>query len=252
MIKDEVLTCYLTALLDGDRHACHRVVEETLQRGVPANGVYLDMIWPIMATIDKLLRQERITAIQEHLATRINRTIVAQLQNKLPRRPIRNKKVVICCAEIELQELGAQIMADLFESDGWDVRFLGGGLTNDDIYGYVNDCAPDLLLFYGTRPKQAPQVRQLIDTIKAVNAWPDMKIMVSGGLFNRAEGLWEEIGADAFAANAAEALQVASDENPSSYTAQRTINRRKKKKSAVVMAIKPRKKVRLTTVALCR
>ena len=252
MIKDEALTRYLAALLNGDRQSCRRVVEETLQRGVPANGVYLEMIWPIIVTIEKLLRQDRITPVQEHLATRINRTIVDQLQNKLPRRPVRNKKVAICCAETEMQELGAQMMADLFESDGWEVRFLGGGLTNDDIFGFVNDYAPDYLLLYGTRPKQAPQVRQLIDTIKGVNAWPDMKIMVSGGLFNRADGLWEEIGADTFAANPAEALAVASEESPSPYVAQRTINRRKKKRPAIVVAVKPRKKTRLTAVTLCR
>jgi methanogenic corrinoid protein MtbC1 len=252
MIRDEVLTCYLAALLNGDRQACRRIVEETLQRGVPAIGVYLDMIWPIMVTIEKLLRQDRITPTQEHLATRINRTIIDQLQNKLPRRPLRNKKVVLCCAEAELQELGAQMMADLFESDGWEVRFLGGGLTNDDIFGFVNEYAPDLLVLYGTRPKQAPQVRQLIDTIKSVNAWPNMKIMVSGGLFNRADGLWEEIGADTFAVNPTEALHVASNEDPLPYIAQRTINRRKKKKSTIVVAVKPRKKMRLTSVAICR
>jgi len=253
MIKDETLARYLSSLLDGDRQACRRVVEETLQKGVPANGIYVDMIWPITATIEKLLRQDRITSVQEHLATRINRTIVDQLQNKLPKRPARCKKVAICCAENELQELGAQMMADLFESDGWEVRFLGGGLTNDDVFSFVNDYAPDLLLLYGTRPKQAPQIRLLIDTIKAVNAWPSMKIMVSGGLFNRAEGLWEEIGADTFAATPIEALQVASDERPSTYVAHRTINRRKKKKPAIVAAApKRRKKVRLSTVSFCR
>ncbi len=144
------------------------------------------------------------------------------------------------------------MMADLFESDGWEVRFVGGGLTNDDLYGYINEYAPDLLLLYGTRPKQAPQVRQLIDAIKTVNAWPNMKVMVSGGLFNRADGLWEEIGADAFAASPSEALLVASDENPSHYIAQRTINRRKKRKPAIVVAARPKKKVRLTAVTVRR
>ncbi len=252
MIKDEALTRYLAALLEGDRQACRRVVEEILQRGVPANGVCIEMIWPIVSTIDKLVRQDRISPVQEHLASRINRTIVDQLQNKLPRRPARDKKVAICCAESEIQELGAQMTADLFESDGWEVRFLGGGLTNDDLYGYINEYAPDLLLLYGTKAKQAPQVRQLIDTIKAVNAWPDMKIMVSGGLFNRADGLWEEIGADAFAASPAEALMVASDEHASNYVAQRTINRRKKKKPAIVVATKPRKRTRVTAITVCR
>lgn len=233
MIKQDTLARYLEPLLRGDRKACRTVIEESLQSGVPANSVYVNIVWPVMEEIENLLRQDRITPIQEHLATRVNRTIVDQLQNKLPRRPGKNKKVVVCCAPDELQELGAQMITDLFESDGWDVRFLGGGLTNDDILSFINEYAPAILLIYGTSPRQAPDVRRLIDTIKSVNAWPDMRIMVSGGLFNRAEGLWQEMEADLYAAGPLEALQVASGEAPVAPGEQRTINRRKKRPQAV-------------------
>lgn len=233
MVKKRILERYLDALLQGDRKLCRTAIEETLQSGTPANSVYIDIIWPIMVEIEKLLRTDRITAIQEHLATRINRTIVDQLQNKLPRRPDKSKKIVVCCAPGELQELGAQIMADLFESDGWEVKFPGGGLTNDDILAFINEYAPDILLIYGTGPKQAPETRRLIATIKDINAWPHMRIMVSGGLFNRAEGLWEEIEADLFAATALEAIQVASSDTQIEPE-QRTLNRRKKRRRKTV------------------
>jgi len=222
-----LLERYLQNLLQGDRENSRAVIEETLQSGIPANSVYTDIVWPIMTTIEKLHRSDRITNSQEHLASRINRTIIDQLQNKLPRHPERQKRIVICCEQSEIHELGAQIMADLFECDGWEVRFLGGGLNNEDILTFVNDYAPDILLIYGTNPKNAPSVRQLIDTIKDVNAWPNMKIMVSGGLFNRAEELWEEIGADLFAANAADALHKACNPQDAKQPV-RTINRRKR------------------------
>jgi len=180
MVKEDVLARYLEALLQGDRKRCRSVIEETLQSGVPANSVYLHLIWPVMGEIERLQRTDRITSVQEHLATRINRTIVDQLQNKLPRRPLKHKKAAVCCAHDELQELGAQMIADLFESDGWQVRFLGGGLSNDDVFAFINEYAPDVLLVYGTTPKQAPDVRRLIDRVRVVNAWPDMRIVVSG------------------------------------------------------------------------
>ena len=233
MVKENILARYLKPLLIGDRKACRCVIEEALQSGIPANSVYINIIWPIMVEIEKLLRQDKITPVQEHLATRVNRTIVDQLQNKLPRRPRKNKKMAVCCAQDELQELGAQMMTDLFESNGWDVRFLGGGLTNDDILAFINEYSPSILLIYGTAPKQAPDVRRLIDTIKSVNAWPDMRIMVSGGLFNRAEGLWQEMEADLYAATAVDALQAASNDSPSAPREQRTINRRKKRRQTI-------------------
>ena len=237
MIKQDILARYLEPLLRGDRKACRAVIEETLQHGIPANSVYVNIVWPITIEIEKLLRADKITPIQEHLATRVNRTIVDQLQNKLPRRPSKNKRIVVCCAPNELQELGAQMMTDLFESDGWEVRFLGGGLTNDDILAFINEYSPDILLIYGTAPKQAPDVRRLIDTIKSVNAWPDMRIMVSGGLFNRAEGLWQEMEADLYAATALEALQVASNDNPIEHSERRTINRRKKRRHTIPQGV---------------
>jgi methanogenic corrinoid protein MtbC1 len=232
MVKEDVLERYLAPLLQGDRKACRAVVEETLQSGIPANSVYIHLIWPVMTEIERLSRADKITPIQEHLATRINRTIVDQLQNKLPRRPAKGKRVAVCCARDELQELGAQMITDLFESDGWEVRFLGGGLSNDDVFAYINDYAPDVLVIYGTAPKQAPDVRRLIDRIRGVNAWPDLRIVVSGGLFNRAEGLWEEIGADGFAPTAAEVLHVAADETQVAEPNPRAANRRKRRQSA--------------------
>ena len=233
MIKENILARYLEPLLQGDRKACRSVIEEALQSGIPANSVYVNIIWPIMVEIEKLLRADKITPVQEHLGTRVNRNIVDQLQNKLPRRPKKNKKIIVCCAPDELQELGAQMMTDLFESNGWDVRFLGGGLTNDDILAFTNEYGPDILLIYGTGPKQAPGVRRLIDTIKSVNAWPNMLIMVSGGLFNRAEGLWQEMEADLYAETALEALQVASGNKTVVNCEKRTINRRKKRRQVV-------------------
>ena len=91
----------------------------------------------------------------------------------------------------------------------------------------MNEYNPDILLIYGAAPKQAPTIRHLIDTVKDVNAWPNMRILVSGGVFNRAEGLWQEIGADLFAETMIEAVQVASSDVPIE-PAMRTINRRKK------------------------
>ena len=60
-----------------------------------------------------------------------------------------------------------------------------------------------------------------------------MLIMVSGGLFNRAEGLWQEMEADLYAETALEALQVASGNKPVPNFEKRTINCRKKRRQKI-------------------
>jgi len=227
-IRTNTLERYLRALLAGDRSACRTIIEETLQSGVTASQVYMDVIWPIMLEIERLYKDDRITSAQESLASRINRTIVDQLQNKLPRRPARNRRVVVCSIPEETSELGGQMTADLFESDGWQARFLGGSVDNDDILQFIHDFRPDILVLYGITAPHAPRIRNLIDRIREINAFPNMRILLSGGLFNRAPGLWEEIGADLYAPTAAEAVRIASADESEVPKPQRTIKRRKR------------------------
>jgi methanogenic corrinoid protein MtbC1 len=226
MVEELILERYLRALLSGDRISCRLVIEEALKNGIPAHQVYIDIIWPIMVEIDRLYRDGNIDSAQEAFASRINRTIVNQLQNKLPRRNEKHKKIVTCTASNEQAELGGQMITDLFESDGWETRFLGGTVSNDDILSFIHSYHPDILLLYGMNGSDAPAIRQLIDTIREINAWPNMRIMLSGGVFNRAEGLWEEIGADLYAENAAQAVEMANMDQEITPIPQRTIKLR--------------------------
>jgi hypothetical protein len=62
---------------------------------------------------------------------------------------------------------------------------------------------------FGTLPSGVPAVRKLIDYLREVNSCPHMQIMCCGGIYKRAEGLAEEIGADLYAPDAADAVDVA-------------------------------------------
>ncbi len=59
---------------------------------------------------------------------------------------------------------------------------------------------------FGTLPSGVPAVRKLIDYLREVNSCPDMQVMCCGGIYKRAEGFAEEIGADLYAPDAAEAV----------------------------------------------
>jgi methanogenic corrinoid protein MtbC1 len=104
--------------------------------------------------------------------------------------------------------------ADLFESRGWQVNFLGGGVPNDEVLTLVGRLRPQILLIFGTQPSGVPQVRALTDMIRSVASNPTMNIMVSGGVFNRADGLWKEVHADLFARTAKDAIPVAEAAKP--------------------------------------
>ena len=67
------------------------------------------------------------------------------------------------------------------------------------------------------------------DTIRGVNACPNMQIVVGGGVFNRAPGLAEEIGADLWATNPMELIEKLSTHSTRRATAeQRTVGKTRK------------------------
>ena len=90
-------------------------------------------------------------------------------------------------------------MADLAEADGYEVRFGGGGVAADEILAEVGEHRPDILLLFGSGASDAPHIRQIIDTVRSVGSCPNTQIAVGGGVFARATGLAEEIGADLWA-----------------------------------------------------
>ncbi len=221
---------YMTPLLAGNRTACREFVHGALAKDANSITLYHDLLWPAMERVDKLYRGDRINVAVEHMATRINRAIADQLQAHLPRSPANGKRVLICCAEGEPEELGAQMCADLFESGGWNVYFIGGGVPNDEVLNLVGQLQPQLLLIFGTQPAGVPGVRRLVDLIREIGVNPTMNIMVSGGVFNRADGLWKEVNADLMSRSASQAVELAESALPRTPTPPKTGSPKKRRR----------------------
>ncbi len=208
------LEAYMTRVLDGDRNGCRRIFE-TARRDFDAPlQLFTDLIWPAMERTQQLYRQDRINTTIEHMATRINRQLADQVRQYLSFPQPNGRKIVMMCADHEPEELGGQMTADLFEAQGWKVFFLGGGVPNDEVMSFLGQINPDLLLIFGTMPQGVPGIRKLIDTMREIGMCSTMNVLISGGVFNRADGLWEEVNADLYAPNAVEALKIANQAEP--------------------------------------
>ena len=225
-IDTDLSKSYLEPLLLGDRAACRKIIDTALECGIDAHDLINKLIWPTMELVQALYREDRITVSSLNLATRLNRALTDQLTARLPRTAPNGKKVLIFCGDDEPEELGGQICADLFECDGWDVRFAGGGVPEDEVLKFIGEFRPNLLVMFGTLPSGMPAVRKLIDYLRDVNSCPDMQVMCCGGIYKRAEGLAEEIGADLYAPDAAEAVTVANaDPAKKASVEQQTVGR---------------------------
>lgn len=213
-MTEPLLTRYLQPLLAGRRSECFELLRTALTQGWSAEKLLRQIIAPSTAQVLRLYRDDRINTAIEHMAIRINRAIADQLGPALPASPSNGRRIVICCADGEPEELGAQIACDLFSAAGWETYFPGGGVPNDEIHSLVGQINPHILLIFGTRPEGVPGVRRLVEMIREIGVGQTMNIIVAGGIYGRAEGLWQEVGADVVADSAEEALAIARDLGP--------------------------------------
>ncbi|MGE0479912.1 MAG: B12-binding domain-containing protein [Phycisphaerae bacterium] len=241
-MSDPLLMRYMQPLLGGRRAECFELMTDAVHAGRRADDLVMHVVWPAMAQIDRLFRDDAINHAAHNMACRINRTVANQLQARLPRSARNGKRVLLTCADCPNEETGAQMIADLFQADGWEVFFMGSGVPHDEIVAIVGQLRPNVLMIFGTEPTAVPATRQLVEWIREVNACPTMNIIVSGGVYNRADGLWQEILVDAFAPTAREVLQVANELKPREATTTRrtgTVKKRHRRRKTTMSATPP-------------
>ena len=137
------------------------------------------------------------------------------------------------CGQNDADELGAQMGVDLLELAGFEVTFAGGGVPNDEIMERVHSTSPDVLLMFAAGSADLPDLRRLIDTLADIGACPDLQLVVGGGVFTRADGLAEEIGADLWVSNPLElAHKMFTQAEHRAPADQRTVGKRRSKRSA--------------------
>ena len=243
----ELFKQYLEHLFLGRRCEARELMFAALDRGTTASRLLMHIIWPAMEQVEHLYREDRISRIIEHMAARINRMVADQLHGFLARKPKSGKRMVVVSGHGETEELGAQIIADMFEGEGWTVWLLGAGVPNDEILQFAGEVRPDILCVFGTGPSGVPEVRQLVELIRGVGICDDMQVLVAGGVFNRADGLAEEVKADLFAPDIMEVMQTVLEHPvriPKPDVPEPGRRRKRKREPAAAAAEKGAKKMR--------
>lgn len=213
-MSEPLLIRYLQPLLAGRRAECFALIKDALLQGKAPAQLAFDVIWPAISQVDRLFRDDRIDIAVNNMACRINRTVTDQLQAHLPSNPPNGRRLIVVCAEDEREAIGGQMLADLFQADGWEVYLLSAAIPDDELLKLVGQLRPEVLMIYGTQPPEVPHVRRFVELIREIGVCPSMNIVASGGVFNRVDGLWQEVGADAFVEQPREVVQTVNDLAP--------------------------------------
>ena len=116
-------------------------------------------------------------------------------------------RAVITGVEGERHQLGANMVADLLEAEGWSVRFLGTQMPHRDIISAVEEHDAQVVGISATMLFNVASVSSLIRDLRS-SSGDELRITVGGRAFRSSPDLWREIGADGTGGNLDEALQA--------------------------------------------
>ena len=139
------------------------------------------MIRVSLYEVGRLWEINKISVATEHLATAISEGILNELFSQIVSNKRINRKVVVACVENEMHQVGAKMVADTFEMQGWDSYFLGTGIPAAELVRYIHETNPDLIAISLSIYLHFTNFLKLLEKFSV--EFPDLQIIAGGQAF---------------------------------------------------------------------
>ena len=170
---------YLRALREGKAKVALAVADEAQDTGADIAAIHSQLIDPAMKTIGELWERDAISVADEHLATEISERVAARVfWRALNGKPRRGERIVMAAVQGEQHALGLRLAADVLETAGFDVLYLGANLPLTALLQTCRVHRPNLLGLTVSMPLNIPTLAWEINHVRALEHPP--RVMIGG------------------------------------------------------------------------
>jgi MerR family transcriptional regulator, light-induced transcriptional regulator len=188
---------YLAALMAGDATRARWLVDAAVEEGMAVRDLYLQVLAPVLEEVGERWAAGELTVAHEHYAVAVTQGIIGVLGQSIRVPPASGRLAVVACTPGELHALGAQMVADFLEGEGWEVLALGAATPAPDLAALVDDERPDIVAL---STAVAHNLDAAIGTVEMLRSLEDRPFVAVGG---RA---WAALGEEARARAGADAV----------------------------------------------
>lgn len=184
--SDENYQRYLTALIRGDRGECMQVMDgENLEKKLII-PLYEGLFQRSLYRVGELWEMNRISVATEHMATSITEGFMNQLYSRVISPHRRGKKVIVASAENEMHQVGAKMVADVFEMHGWDSLYLGADTPTFELARFIDDMEPDLVGISLSVYFHMGDLEGMLNVLQ--KRFPSLPVLIGGQAFRHGGG----------------------------------------------------------------
>lgn len=201
--------CYMESLFEKDARKTMRLVKDFERRGIPANDIYVDILAESMRRIGEMWHESEITVDTEHYCTTVTQTAMTQMYLDIFSSKRKNRTVLVACPGAELHEMGARMVADIFENDGWDSVHLGAAVPEKYLLSAIEENKPQVVALSVTMPQFLIDCERIVSAVR--RAHPELVIAVGGGAFADTHDIWKHWPIDIYTVDARDLLRQANE-----------------------------------------
>ena len=157
--------------------------------------LYLEVLRPAMYEIGHRWAADGLNVAEEHYATAVTQQLLDELSARMRMPPRDGRLAVVTGTPGERHGLGARMVADFLEADGWEVLQLGPDTPAADLAALVDSERPDVVALSTSTAGSLPGIVDVLDRLGRLRPRP---CLVVGGQFWTAETsrAAQELGAD--------------------------------------------------------
>ncbi len=200
---------YLNACLQFKYDNAMNEIQRAVGNGVSVYEIYLEVITPVMRELGRLWHLNKITVGHEHYCTAVTQMVMATLFPSIFNATQKKRRLILTCVAGELHEIGARLVSDLFEMNGWDTIFMGADAPIESVIDTLIEHNANVLAISVTMVSNLGALTEMIEAVRATPACSKVKILVGGGALNIDNSLWQELGADGWAVDGPSAVAYA-------------------------------------------
>jgi methanogenic corrinoid protein MtbC1 len=175
-IKQSHFLDFYNNLIEGNKDRCSEIVKDLLDEGVDLKEIYVELFQKALYRIGKLWDKNEITIPEEHMATQIIEALLSKFSPAVSADS--NLKVVVTCIDKEFHEIGAKMVANIFELNGWKTFYLGASVPLRELTKFINNSDPQIIALSWSLYLNLARFLEMIDTLTKL--FPTKKIIVGG------------------------------------------------------------------------
>lgn len=210
MAQDELFSRMIQAIIDGEKERAVALAQEALRLQIPPLEAIDKGYIAGIQKVGELFERGDFFLPELVMGAEAMQAALAVLEPELKRRQEVRKRLGTAVAgtvEGDIHEIGKRLVCTMLVANGFDLLDLGPDVAAKTFIEKVRELRPDLLLLSALMTTTMPEQKAVIEALKGAGLRERVKVMVGGAAVTPA---WaEEIGADGYAENAIEAVEVA-------------------------------------------